>query len=587
MNRYLTIFLLATIIVVYNIVFNPNKVDKIYTSLDESNLIDNRFNPYLESIFSNAINLLSLRKKVSVNKNYSINDINIYGINLRKANIKKKSILGLKYLDFKELITGNLIAVKPNIILIDIHYLSFLILESEIESNKFFDLQTLAGEDYYDYSTSDAIISYLRVNRYDDFLTNESGFSIFGGTGTTVDTLASLLINSDHRSEKFLKGPDSLITLTEGLLDTLVLTYNNTPKSLNDLHDIFFLFIALHELSHLYFDVSEKFDFGISYRLKKILDSKFEETKADSIAFDALFDYVVNNKDELIFNYGFSNILDIIEIYRDIMLAKSLPKLRGIDIADLLIVIEEDTTKGSEYFAYGDINRVKKAYKESFPPLTPKEFKEFKNNLFSFGGGRSHPHIFQRSEEILKIVQDIYGIYPTYPVEPYSDIFDFVTYDNKEGLFIKDIEGEIPISFHKIIEFIAPYTTVDTAYNFSNNHTLIFHLHNNLGFIELILNPESDNSFKYLKLVCTYDIGEDGLITEETFHSSYLSGGLKKLMFKDNGSKKEKLFINKHLQFKDDDRLHLVEDADYATIKFRRLNNKKYLVTELLPLTGS
>jgi hypothetical protein len=543
-----------------------------FKSLSQTNLIDNRFDNFLTSMFSNASHILSLDKEIIVNDEFNKDAINIYAVNFHKNNVRERSILGERYSNFKSLVKGNIIAFYPNIIVIDIHYLSFLIIESHAETFKYFD----HFSPHYDYSTLEALMTLTRINRFRSYLTNDSKFTIGEENGTKLDSLASFIVNSDFNSNKIFNFP-SIQSVSDSTF------FTKEAKSLNDLHNIFFLFISLHELSHLIYDHSTSFPSIISYKVKKLANPKFEEIRADSIAFNALYKYLEINQADIFYNIGFANLIDIIEIYRDIVIAESLPELRGINLTNLLITIEEDTSSGME-LSYGNIAGVKKAHKEWFPSLTFSEYQDFKKKAFENGGGKSHTHIFQRSDKILNIIEKIFGAKPVYVFEPYFDIFELFISGDESSLFLRHIDGAIPISAEKIIEFIKPHAIIDTAYNFRNNHTLIFFLYNNLGFIELVLNPENEGSFKYLKIVCTYDYDENGIVTKETLHSAYLLFGLQKLMFKQNDSQKEKLFSSKYMEFYSNNKMHLVEDADFATIKFRHLNNEKYYVAELLPL---
>lgn len=444
------------------------KKELFYSSLAQSKSIDIRYDSVVSKLFLKTIELMELDYEINLNKKYIPEKLNIYVLNFDSIAENSVQNLGLfKKEDLINLSKDNFVAIPPDIILIDGYYLSFLMLDGQNELMSYFQMideieaeelngDTLKLQELF--STRTSISTYLRINNYDVYKST-------GEKPIAIDSIAS------YMSDLGMFEP----------------------------YYAFLLPIISHELGHIKFNsqgVHGWIDFKSS--IKKMTSIYKEEEKADSLGIATIAKFL-EQEEEKNGNASFyvPQLINFCKTMRDVVLVETYQDFRNIEPQNFIVTLEQKSPMPEEFLdlPFNYVERVTKGYENSPPPMSKREFNDFLKKLNGSGSSIAHRHMFQRCQDILNLLEDKYGFHVNY-LDSYLDLLSILeeTDENTKELFIRDDLGELDISKEKVTYLLEQMLRFEEAINYENNKTEIGYFKNNLGYLELIGNPDNLNT---------------------------------------------------------------------------------------------
>ncbi|MEM1325964.1 MAG: hypothetical protein AAGI23_08430 [Bacteroidota bacterium] len=211
---------IASILLGNHIFYNTNnKFDSYFDDLKTTNLIDHRFNSFIKYQFEKSLQHLELDVDFTINSDYSESGINIYVFNSRYIDSNEYTTIGnMDWKRFNSLCVDNFVAIRPNIIMIDAYYLSYLALECY---NEFLVWTQVHDKDSESYDINDFYMSsfnlstYNRLNTYKNlYKTKTKTFDLIIPTKSEWSADSEQTIDDNFACQlSALEGIDNLETL--------------------------------------------------------------------------------------------------------------------------------------------------------------------------------------------------------------------------------------------------------------------------------------------------------------------------------------------------------------------------------------
>ncbi len=192
-NRYILPIGFILLILALSLLFPKGQGGKdrrsYLSDLAEREFLDDRFNPFLEYIVKKSLGLMDNETPFQINAAYSEDHINFYVFNGRLVDSIGKednfTIGNINSKFFHQSCLNNLIALHPNVVLIDSYYLAFLFFEcsNEIGVWRQVQLANFNAEDFEGlqdpYLSNYNLISLHRASNYQDLYKGKQAFFDF------------------------------------------------------------------------------------------------------------------------------------------------------------------------------------------------------------------------------------------------------------------------------------------------------------------------------------------------------------------------------------------------------------------------
>jgi len=462
------IFLPIAIIMLWNLFSNTkrvtpsNEVISITEALYKAKAIDNNYDLFLNYSFKNALSEMNLKYHLNLNGNFRSDFLNVYVVNFDSLNnIQKMGNLSVS--EFSSFVRNNFVALPPNLIIIDTHFLSYLILNCYNEL-----LSSLQA-------TNSAINQHFKDPAdQTKFLTTQSAISTYLAIGNY-----NLYKSKDKRDLNI----DSLAYLI------------NKEITLAGEYKPFFIYllpIISHELAHIkYHDKKAMGWVDFKELIRTQLSIYREEQRADNLSYATIRKYLAENKDSSAFNLS---LISFCRTMRNMVLTDTYNDFRNINPADLIVTLEQKQNLSDDdlKLPFHYYQRVASGYENTPPPMTEEEFNKFLSDLNKSGSNLAHRHMFQRCKSIINIVEDNLKTPITF-LDSWVQLLSVYKLGKgyTDSLFIDDSLENCDISKSKVLNHLENDLLIKNAVNYPNNKTQICFLKNGGGYVELHGNDEN------------------------------------------------------------------------------------------------